>query len=242
MMRIPFGSLPSMSALFLDYVNDWSRVRDFYPQDYSLDSVVSFARRRPPLDSTHRETLCAALAAQQEQWGGNPSSVEKLEAGAVAVISGQQPGLFTGPNYTILKAITVTKLPRALSEAGVPAVPVFWIAAEDHDYQEIEWATLLDRDSAVQQVRVDLSNTESCPSGWLAFHEDVSEAISKCLATLPDSEFQPAVRDLLASSYKPGVSPVDAFGRMMAKLFEGSGLILVNPLDPELRKLAAAAL
>ena len=81
-----------MSALFLDYVNDWSRVRNFYPQDYSLDSVVSFARQRPPLDSVHRETLCAAVAAQQKQWGGDPSSVEKLDAGAVAIISGQQPG------------------------------------------------------------------------------------------------------------------------------------------------------
>ena len=242
MMRISFGSLPSMSALFLDYVNDWSRVRNFYPQDYSLDSVVSFARQRPPLDSVHRETLCAAVAAQQKQWGGDPSSVEKLDAGAVAIISGQQPGLFTGPNYTILKAITVIKLARALGEAGVPAVPIFWVAAEDHDYQEIEWATLLDRDSGVQQVRVDLSNTESCPSGWLGFHEDVTEAIAKCLAILPDSEFQPAVRELVAASYKPGVSPVDAFARMMAKLFEGSGLIFVNPLDPEVRKLAAATL
>ena len=92
------------------------------------------------------------------------------------MISGQQPGLFTGPNYTILKAITVIKLAGALTEAGVPAVPIFWIAAEDHDYQEIEWATLLDRDSGVEQVRVDLSNTESRPSGWLEFHDDVSQA------------------------------------------------------------------
>src|SRR2546423_4860410 len=136
MMRISFGSLPSMSALFLDYLNDWSRVRNFYSQDYSLDSVVSFARQLPPLDSVHRRTLCAALAAQQKHWGANASGVEKLDSGAVAVISGQQPGLFTGPNYTILKGITVIKLARALTEAGVPAVPIFWIAAEDHDYQE----------------------------------------------------------------------------------------------------------
>jgi uncharacterized protein YllA (UPF0747 family) len=240
MMRIPFGSLPSMSTLFLDYVNDWKRVRNFYPQDYSIDSVISFARERPPLGPAHRETLCAALAAQQKEWGGNPSFVEKLGAGAVAIVCGQQPGLFTGPNYTILKAITVIKLAKVLSERGVPAVPIFWIAAEDHDYQEIEWTAFLDGDSAVQQVRVELSNTESRPSGWLVLGEEVSEAISRLLANLPDSEFQPAVRDVLGSSYKPGTSPVDAFARTMAKLFEGSGLILVNPLDPELRKLAAS--
>jgi bacillithiol synthase len=242
MMQIPFGSLPSMSALFLDYINDWSRVREFYPQDYSLDSVVNFARQRPVLDRAHRERLCTALEAQQRQWGGNPSSVEKFETGAVAVICGQQPGLFTGPNYTILKAITAIKLARALNDRGTTAVPVFWIAAEDHDYQEIEWVALLDRDSAVQQVRVDLSNPESRPSGWLELRGDVVEAISTCLRGLPESEFQPEVRDLLMLSYQPGVSPVDAFARMMTKLFDGSDLILVNPLDAGLRKLATGTL
>jgi uncharacterized protein YllA (UPF0747 family) len=72
--------------------------------------------------------------------------------------------------------------------------------------------------------------------------DEVSGAISKCLESLPDSEFQPAVRDLLTHSYKPGVSPVDGFGRMLAKLFQGSGLTLVNPLDAELRKLATPTL
>src|SRR5262245_44338733 len=118
MMQIPFGSLPSMSALFLDYIVDWNRIRRFYPHNYSLESVLNFARPRPRLDGAHRERLCTALEAQQRQWGGNPSSVEKLETGAVAVICGQQPGLFTGPNYTILKAITAIKLARALNDRG----------------------------------------------------------------------------------------------------------------------------
>src|SRR5207248_6430901 len=86
MMRIPFGSLPSMSALFLDYVSGSGRVREFYPQQYSIDSVSAFARQRPLLDARHREQLCAALS-------GDPDSIKKLAAGAVAVITGQQPGL-----------------------------------------------------------------------------------------------------------------------------------------------------
>src|SRR5437868_2214399 len=139
MMRIPFGSLPSRSTRFLDDDNDWTRVRSFYPQNYSVESIASFARVRPALDSRHRDALCTALAAQQEHWGGNSSGVAQLASGAVAVITGQQTGLFTGPHYTVLKAITVIKLASALTEAGVAAVPIFWIASEDHDYQEIEW-------------------------------------------------------------------------------------------------------
>ena len=242
MMRISFGSLPPMSALFLDYVNAWDRVRNFYPQPYSIESVVSFARQRKPLDARHREILAAALSAQQRHWGGDSSGPEKLAAGAVAVITGQQAGLFTGPTYTILKALTVIKLAKTLNDAGVHAVPIFWIAAEDHDYQEIEWASVLDRDSAVREFRVNLANEQGMPSGWLSLQDEVSGAISKCLESLPDSEFQPSVRELLTHSYKPGISPVDGFGRMLAKLFQGSGLTLVNPLDAELRKLATPTL
>src|SRR5262249_43634389 len=151
-----------------------------------------FARQRPTLSTAHRERLCASL-------GGDPGSIQKLSAGAVTVITGQQPGLFTGPIYTILKALTVIKLAKGLDRLGVPAVPVFWIAAEDHDYQEIETASVLDRDSGLMQVRVDLSNPDSSPVGWLTLGNDVSEAISKCLSVLPDSEFQPQARQILES-------------------------------------------
>ena len=230
MMRIPFGSLPSLSALFLDYVSDWNRVRSFYPQNYSLDSIIAFAKQKPALERTHREKLCAALAEQQKFWDADTRSIDKLCAGAVAVITGQQPGLFTGPNYTILKALTIVKLAAALDQAGVPAVPVFWVAAEDHDHEEIRWAAILDREAALQKIYVDLSNGESTPVGWLSFRDDMAGAISKCLSSLPESEFQLQLRELLESSYKAGTSPVDAFARMMARLFRGTGLMLANPL------------
>jgi bacillithiol synthase len=235
MMRIPFGSLPSMSALFLDYVSDWTRLRKFYPHAYSLESIAAFARQRQPLSAAHRERLCSSLAGDQD-------SIKKIAQGAVAVITGQQPGLFTGPNYTILKALTVIKLARALENTGVPAVPIFWIAAEDHDYQEIESASVLDRDSNLLTVRVDLSNPESAPVGWLTLRGDVAEARSKCLSNLPQSEFQPEVKEVLESAYKPGISPVDAFLTMLEKLFKGTGLVIANPLQPELRKLAEPTL
>jgi len=230
-----------MSALFLDYVTDWSRVRQFYPQSYTLESIVAFARERPALDPAHRDKLCAALSEQQKQWGGGSAAVERLAGGAVAVLAGQQPGLFTGPNYTILKAVTIVKLARALEQAGVPAVPVFWIAAEDHDHLEIQSASVVDRESRLQSVSVDLSNGESSPVAWLQFRDDVGAAVSTCLAALPESEFRGQVRDLLENSYKSGMSPVDSFGRMMARLFEGTDLILANPLHPELKSLAAPA-
>jgi bacillithiol synthase len=242
MKRIPFGNLPSMSALFLDYVTDWNRVRDFYPRNYSLESIAAFAKERPPLDAGHRTRLCAALSEQQKLWGGSAASIERFSTGAVAVITGQQPGLFSGPFYTILKAMTVVKLARSLEDKGIAAVPVFWIAAEDHDHLEIQDTTVIDRDSQLQTLTVDLANDDSAPVGWLRFRDDVTEAVAKCLKALPDSEFQPGVRNMLESSYLSGTSPVDAFARMITRLFDGTGLVLANPLHPELKNLAASTL
>jgi uncharacterized protein YllA (UPF0747 family) len=242
MKRIPFGNLPAMSSLFLDYVTDWTRVRTFYPREYSLDSIVAFARERPALDAVHRSKLCSALAEQQRLWGGSAESIDRLSAGAVAVVAGQQPGLFSGPLYTILKAVTIVKLARVLEERGIPAVPVFWIASEDHDHLEIQSTTIIDRDSQLRTLEVDLADGESSPVGWLLLKDDVASAVSQCLNVLPGSEFQPGLRLLLENSYRPGASPVYAFATMMAKLFEGTALVLADPLHPELKNLASPTL
>ena len=119
MMRIPFGSLPSLSALFLDYVSDWNRVRSFYPQNYSLDSIIAFAKQKPALERTHRERLCAALAEQQKFWDADTRSIDKLCAGAVAVIAGQQPGLFGGPLYALPTYTALLELRDLLADRGV---------------------------------------------------------------------------------------------------------------------------
>src|SRR5260370_9287416 len=63
---------------------------------------------------------------------------DRLAAGDVlAVTTGQQPGLFTGPLYTIHKALSAIALAQRLErERRVPVVPVFWVAGDDHDFVE----------------------------------------------------------------------------------------------------------
>jgi uncharacterized protein YllA (UPF0747 family) len=152
-------------------------------------------------------------------------------------VTGQQPVLFTGPLFSILKAITAIKVASALEKAGIKAVPLFWVASEDHDFAEISTTWVIDRNSNLSRLSVDLSTGEPVPAGWLEFKDDVSAAVSDCLAKLPQSEFTPEVQGLL-DSYKPGVSPVAAYGRMMARLFAGTELTFVDPLHDGLRAIA----
>ena len=183
------------------------------------------------------ERLCSVLSAQQKQFGASQQGVENLVSGAVAVITGQQPGLFTGPLYSILKALTAVKLARSLEQSGVRAAPVFWIAAEDHDHEEIETAWVLNRESRLCRARVDLSDDVPSPVGWVHFREDIRRVIADCMSCLPQSDFSREVGNILEASYQPGKSPVESFGSMMARLFAGTSLIFVDPLHPELKKL-----
>jgi bacillithiol synthase len=237
-MRVSLRHGPPATRLFLDYLENWNDVKAFYAEPYSLDSIQRFAVQRPALNSTHRNLLCSVLAEQQAQWGAGQRGVEKLQSGAVAVITGQQPVLFTGPLFSILKAITAIKIAARLEQSGIKAVPVFWVAAEDHDFAEIEPTWILNRNSELFRVSVDLSGEEPRPAGWLKFGEDVRDAVTSCLDNLPQSQFIPDLRALLESSYQPGVSPVDAFAKMMARLFEHTELTFVNPLHNGLRSLA----
>jgi uncharacterized protein YllA (UPF0747 family) len=230
--------LPPSSALFSDYLDNWGKVGSFYSQEFSLDSISTFARQRSRQDKSHMDRLCTVLSAQQKQFGSSQHGVENLASGAVAVITGQQPGLFTGPLYSILKALTAVKLARSLEQSGVRAAPVFWIAAEDHDHEEIETTWVLNRDSRLCRARVDLSDDVPSPVGWVHFREDIRRVIADCMSCLPQSDFSREVSDILEASYQPGKSPVESFGSMMAKLFAGTPLIFVDPLHPELKQLA----
>jgi uncharacterized protein YllA (UPF0747 family) len=227
-----------MTALFMDYLEDWQKVQSFYPQEYSLESIAKFARRRVHPIKSSMDRLCQILSRQQQGFGAGQTGVEKLSDGAVAVITGQQPGLFTGPLLSILKALTAVKIARSLEQSGVHAVPVFWIAAEDHDHEEIETAWVLNRESGLCRARVDLADDVPAPVGWLHYREDIRTVVGDCLSCLPQSDFSPEVREILESCYRPGMSPVESFGMMMAKLFAGTPLIFADPLDPEFKQLA----
>jgi bacillithiol synthase len=241
-VRISFRGAPGTSPLFLDYLDAWPHLQRYYSSYYSPEAIAEFAAKRPRLEASHLERLCAVLTEQQQRWGASTTGVDKLKLGAVAVVTGQQPGLFTGPIFSIYKAITAIKLVAFLNESGIPAVPVFWIAAEDHDQEEICSTSVLTKNEGIEHIRISLCGEREAPVGWTQFGDDIGGALRQCIEALPQSEDTSDIKNLLESTYRPGVSPVDAFARMMAKLFAGREIIFVDPLDPELKELAKPTL
>lgn len=242
---LPFERIPNQSRLFLDYLRDPLALRRFYPSAVKFHHEL--AERAPEVVAAHqtdRAALCDALEKMNSAWGAGAETLANIarlrEADSVAVVSGQQAGLLTGPLYTIYKALSAVKLAGCLTQRGTPAVPVFWIATEDHDFAEVASAEFIGCDCRLARVSVsNAMHMEGTPVGHVKLDESINETITRLLEVLPETEFTSELESLVREAWQPGVSYSDAFARMMTKLLGHHGLILLDPLDAELKHLAS---
>src|SRR5579863_10546905 len=154
--------LPHTSKLFADLVYQPDRVRAFYPYPPYDPQSYAAAARQVTLNPERR----AALVAVLREANGASASLDLLaEPGTVAVVTGQQVGLFSGPAYTIYKALTAARLARELTAKGITAVPVFWLATEDHDFAEVNHAWVFDAEHHPVKLEINGSTIPNQPVG-----------------------------------------------------------------------------
>jgi bacillithiol synthase len=242
---ISFESIPHQTKLFLDYLRDPLALRQFYPSAVRFHHELP-ARAHEVLAAyeTDRDVLCDALHQMNSAWAAGQETLANIErlrdADCLAVVSGQQAGLLTGPLYTIYKALTAVKLAGCLMQRNTKAVPVFWMATEDHDFIEVAKAQFISRDCQLASVDVSTElHREGQPVGRVILDGSINEVIQRLLDQLPNSEFIPELTELLGATWRPGRSYGEAFASTMASLLNKYGLILLDPLDARLKKLAA---
>jgi len=242
---LSFERIPQQTRLFLDYLRDPIALRRFYPEAvrYHYD-LPARAERVLASQQTNRSELCDALERMNRAWGASEKTVANIrllrEADCLAVVSGQQAGLFGGPLYTIYKALSAVKLGECLSQRGMKAVPVFWMATEDHDFEEVATAEFINRDCALDRARVPLDmHQDGLPVGRVTLDERINDPTNNLLKALPQTEFSDELEKLLREAYRPRQKYGDAFARLMTRLLNRYGLILLDPLDAQLKKLAA---
>lgn len=183
-----------------------------------------------------RAALVAALRARN----GDGASLELLaRPGTVAVVTGQQVGLFSGPAYTIYKALTAARLAAQLNSQGIPAVPVFWLATEDHDFAEVNHTYVFGADHQPIAIRVDGGVEAERPVGAIPIAQPPLEDLRAALASFPDGE---EVIEAVRQSYRPGATFGEAFQSLLQKLLAKYGLLFVDPLDESVRQMAAPLL
>src|SRR5437879_3368749 len=198
--------IPKSSPLFLDYLYNFSRIQPFFSSPYSLDYFKRESVSSSPIEMEHRLKLCEILQDQNRSYGAGSRTLENLarlkDKDCFAVVTGQQVGLFTGPAYTIYKALTAIKLATHYACRGVKAVPMFWMATEDHDIAEVDHCDLLDGDSVPLQVRYETSPQDLYkPVGKVVFSRSNELPLSRFLEALPNSEFKQEISARLAGHY-----------------------------------------
>src|SRR2546422_9569554 len=138
---IPLTRVPKSSALLTDYLYHYDRIATFYNgSPFDLSSYKALAAGLRNLGHNRRE-LTEILRRQNEAFGCGEQTFANIrrlsDPATFAVVTGQQVGLLSGPAFTLYKALTAVKLAQSLSEQGLPSVPVFWLATEDHDLEEV---------------------------------------------------------------------------------------------------------
>jgi bacillithiol biosynthesis cysteine-adding enzyme BshC len=242
---LSFDGIPHQSRLFLDYLRDPVALREFYPSAVRFHHELQ--ARAPEVLAAHktdRNAVCDALQDLNASWGAGEATLKNIEllraSDCVAVVSGQQAGLFTGPLYTIYKALSAVKLAGCLTQRNTKAVPVFWIATEDHDFPEVAKAEFIGRDCKLTSVEVSHAiHSEGQPVGHVIIDESIDSLILELLDLLPTSEFTSDLEVVLRDAWRSGHSYGEAFARMMTSLLGKHGLVLLDPLDPRLKSVAA---
>ena len=238
---LPFSQIPHTTPLFTDFLSYSPRVQPFYPRspyfrDWMKDEAAAFLRDAS-YSAERRERVAAILERQNKSWDASPQTIANLERfrkGALAVVTGQQVGLFGGPMFAIYKAMTAVKLAEETTAAGVNAVPVFWLATYDHDLAEVNHIAIPGAEGALQVLTTESHGVAGSPISAVHLGDEIVPVIEEAAALLGDTDATRWLREC----YRPGETLGTAFARFYARLFAEWGVIVLDASDPELHKIA----
>jgi len=236
------AGLPHTTRLYAAYLEHFSRVAEFYEHVPTLDGIAR-AAASVRLDANIRQGVVDVLREQNRAWGRGPDvsrSLDRLAEGAVAVVTGQQVGLFGGPAYSVYKALTALHLAEELTSRGTPAVAVFWMATEDHDLAEVSHCAFGTR-SGPERFELATSDGAGRLVGEIPLGDAVRGLVDRAKELLegPDSG---AVAAWLEEAYRPEGTYGAAFAKLLTSIFSERGLVVLDPMSPKLHHFAAPIL
>jgi bacillithiol biosynthesis cysteine-adding enzyme BshC len=235
---LPFRQLPHQSKLFIQFLDNFPAVKQFYAHPPAISSVKK-AMRSIEYPRERRAEVVEILREQNASFGAGEATRENLDRlakGAIAVVSGQQVGLFGGPAYAVYKAATAVQIAKELTRAGLDAVPVFWMATEDHDLDEVRVSTWFHEDK-LTRFELPGNGEVGKPVGRIPLGPQVSEMVYEAVRILTAAGGE-LVAGIFRESYGVQETYGSSFGKLFARLFAEEGLILLDPLDARLHRVA----
>ena len=228
------------------YSSDFPSVASLFAGNPADPEAWTHAIARVQRSPRDRAGVSQVVAAQLERRNApalaRSAASQLADPSTVAVVTGQQAGLFGGPLYTLLKAVTAIRLARKVSAAhGVAAIPVFWVEAEDHDWDEVRTARVLDGQLAVREITLDdLEGAGARPVASLVLDDGIGDALGSLETALPETDFTQELMDRLRTHYRPGQRMGTAFACWLEDLLGRYGLVVFEAADPAAKPLVAS--
>ncbi len=229
--------LPGIRPLFASLLYRFHEVAGFYRYPPVLDSAEA-AAREIRLDPRRRAALTAELRRQNEGCGPETAAnLDRLEKpDTVVVATGQQVGLFGGPAFALYKALTAVRFAAELTRRGTPAVPVFWLATEDHDLAEVDHAWAFSPDGGPAKLR---AVTQGAAGAAVGAHRIVDADLGRLEELVRGFPYADDALQAARGAYADSPNFAAAFLALFRKLLCRFGLIFLCPMQPEIRRLAA---
>jgi len=248
-MYINYSNIPGHQNLFLDYVEEFVNVERFYSKNFrKVELYKPFFKRISEKDRSCSANIYDILKSQYSNDIISRHTQQNLEnlksKKTIVVATGQQLGIMGGPLYTIYKTITAIKLCNYLKEnySEYNFVPVFWLEGDDHDYEEVRSLNILNNENQLVKIEYDDGLPIEINRGSVGkqiFNQNIETVLNKLTESLRDTEFKPIILDFIKSIYKTNYSFLESFRELIIKLFDEYGLIVLNPIDPAIKKILA---
>jgi bacillithiol biosynthesis cysteine-adding enzyme BshC len=236
---------PWIRPLAGDYAFNFARLDGLYAGNPTDPAAWRETVARVQSQQRDRSTIASVIRAQQDARNApaeaRTAAARLADTKTVAVVTGQQAGVFGGPLFTLLKAITALQLARRTErELNVPAVAIFWVEAEDHDWEEIRRCTVLDAEFQPRTITLaDVEGAGDLPVAALRLDERVEQSIEELAAILPQTEYSSDTLAAIRSAWRPGAAMGRAFAAWLESLLGPQGLIVFESADPEAKPLVA---
>lgn len=243
-MQLTELSIKNQNVFVQHYIDGKEEMSSFF--DYSIHHKDMWCERLEDLSSRFfaREELAAYLTSYHNKFGSSAmqSAIEKLkDPSSAAVVGGQQAGLLTGPLYTIHKIISIIVLAKQQEkELQVPVIPIFWVAGEDHDLDEINFVHTSEENGPVKKKLPQSYWKKSSAASTSLDQEKCAAWIDDVFAAFEETDHTNTLLDNVKRCLRESVTFTDFFELLIADLFQEEGLVLLNSGDPGIKKLETA--
>lgn len=230
-------SQPAGGPLAQGYMSGAAEATPFYGQHFS--DPAAYAAKAGEVDARFsRDTRERAAQALKVPEGGDRDRIRRfVEEGGYMVTTGQQPGLFGGPLYSIYKGLTAIRLAQALeAHLGKPVLPVFWVASDDHDWAEANHTCIVGVDNELHCPELAAPDPDIHPPlHRIAAGPGVSSLVDEFLENLPESDFSRPFFELIRGAFTPDATLPQSFSAVLEALLGPRGMYFTDAAQPTVK-------